>query len=66
MGDLRNFIRSQEQKIKGKLGKEVKCFNLVEEVNLDKLMQEYKDNKNSSTMVHEWLWHDESHYQCSY
>ena len=53
MGDLRNFIRSQEQKIKGKLGKEVKCFNLVEEVNLDKLMQEYKDNKNSSTMVHE-------------
>ena len=50
MGDLRNFIRNQDQKIKGKLGKEVKCFNLVEDVDLDKLMQDYKNNQNSTAM----------------
>lgn len=42
MGDLRNFIRAQESKVTGKLGKKVKCFSLVEDMNLDKLMQEYK------------------------
>lgn len=26
MGDLRNFIRAQEHKVTGKLGKKVKCF----------------------------------------
>jgi hypothetical protein len=29
MGDLRNFIRAQEEKVTGKLGKNVKCFDLV-------------------------------------
>ena len=56
MGDLRNFIRNQDQKIKGKLGKEVKCFNLVEDVDLDKLMQDYKNNQNSTAMSVEWSW----------
>jgi len=39
MGDLRNFIRAQESKVTGKLGKKVKCFELVENMDLDKLMQ---------------------------
>lgn len=51
MGDLRNYIRAQDQKLKGKLGKEVKCFNLVENVDLDKLMQEYKANKINAYMM---------------
>lgn len=33
MGELRNYIRTNESKVKGKLGKHVQCFNLVEEVN---------------------------------
>ena len=45
MGDLRNFIRAQGEKVTGKLGKNVKCFNLVEDFDLDKLMHDYK-NKN--------------------
>ena len=29
MGDLRNFIKAQEEKVTGKLGKNVECFKLV-------------------------------------
>jgi hypothetical protein len=29
MGDLRNFIKAQEEKVTGKLGKNVDCFKLV-------------------------------------
>ena len=38
MGDLRNFIRLQESKVTGKLGKNVECFKLVEEVEVAKLL----------------------------
>jgi hypothetical protein len=48
MGDLRNFIRAQESKVTGKLGKKVKCFNLVEDIDLDKLMHEYKSGSEHS------------------
>lgn len=41
MGDLRNFIRLQNAKVTGKLGKTVKCFSLVEDIDLDHLMHLY-------------------------
>ena len=34
MGDLRAFIKSSGQKITGKLGKDVKCFKFVNEIDV--------------------------------
>jgi hypothetical protein len=39
MGYLRNYIRSCELKITGKLTKTVKCFALVPDVDIDQLIQ---------------------------
>lgn len=51
MGDLRNFIRAQQSKVTGKLGKKVKCFDLVEDIDLDKRMLDFKIN---SEAMKEW------------
>lgn len=48
MGDLRNFIRSKGEKITGKLGKNVECFKLVENYDLDGLVREYQTNSVSA------------------
>jgi hypothetical protein len=42
MGDLRNFIRHKEEKVSGKLGKNVGCFKLVENSDLDQLVRDYQ------------------------
>ena len=44
MGDLRNFIKSRENKVKGKLGKAVKCFDMVEAVDAKQVKEEW-DNR---------------------
>jgi hypothetical protein len=43
MGDLRNFIRSREEKVTGKLGKNVNCFKLVGDLDLDRLMIDHQN-----------------------
>lgn len=42
MGELRSFIRAKDEKVTGKLGKIVKSFNLVPEVDLDSLIERFK------------------------
>jgi hypothetical protein len=41
MGELRSFIRAKDEKVSGKLGKVVQCFNLVPEVDLDMLIERF-------------------------
>ena len=38
MGDLRAYIRAFDHKITGKLAKEVKCFDLIPELDVDHIM----------------------------
>ena len=41
MGDLRAFIKQKETKVSGKLRKQVECFTLVPEMNLDLMIDKY-------------------------
>lgn len=39
MGDLRSFIKKSEKKVSGKLTKEVKCFELLPDIDIDNLVE---------------------------
>lgn len=41
MGEIRAFIKSNEERVTGKLGKEVKCFSLVEPVHPHQVLAEW-------------------------
>lgn len=48
MGDLRSYIRTFDHKITGKLSKEVKCFDLVQDFDLDQIMDEEHERSASN------------------
>jgi hypothetical protein len=46
MGELRNFLRSKATKVSGKIKNPFQSFDLIPELNLDFLIEEYgKGNK---------------------
>jgi len=47
MGDLRNYIRLSQEKVSGKLGKQVACFSLVPNMDLDQLMKDHPFDDSS-------------------
>lgn len=46
MGELRSFLKEKEVKAIGKLQKHVECFNLVPELNLDLLIDQYRSGES--------------------
>lgn len=39
MGDVRSYIKKFDSKVSGKLTKQVKCFELLPEIDIDSLLE---------------------------
>ncbi len=53
MGDLRAYIRAFDHKITGKLAKEVKCFDLVPEIDVESIIEEEHLSASNNTDLEE-------------
>ena len=46
MGELRSFLKEKEVKAAGKLQKNVECFKLVPQVNLELMIEQYRSGES--------------------